>query len=132
MMSRDDGWERIKEYESSSSGSSDGEEPYVYTRGASGTSVRADTKKTTYKVDLGKVLRALELVTEDDHVREKLEKREKKLAREEREAEEKRQRRLNKAHERIQRYRSTDASAQEMITMLPHLGKAERRNSTKL
>lgn len=127
MMSRDDGWERIKEYESSSSESSDDEEPYVYTRNAWGTSARADTKKTKYKVDLGKVLRALELVTEDDHVREKLEKREKKLAREEREAEEKRQKRLNKAHERIQRYRSTDASAQEMITMLPHLGKAEKK-----
>ena len=134
MMSRreDDGWERIKEYDSSSSESSDGDEPYVYTRSAgSAAPMKVDSKKTKYKVDLGKVLRALELVTEDDHVREKLEKREKKLAREEREAEEKRQKRLSKAHERIQRYKSTDASAQEMITMLPYLDKAEKKELYK-
>lgn len=66
-------------------------------------------------------------MAEDDEVRVKLEKKEKKLAKEEQQEFDQRRRRLEKAQRRVQGYRSTDANAQEMITMLPHLDRGEKK-----
>ena len=129
-----DGWERIRGYGSSSSMSTDSEsedpkareEPLVYSAKPKGDGPRPKSK---YKVDIRRVIKAMELMAEDDEVRVKLEKKEKKLAKEEKEAAEKRQRRLDRAQKRVQEYRSTDANAQEMITMLPYTWTVKRRGS---
>ena len=135
---QDDGWERIRSYESedseSESGSSTDEEAqrmedggvFAYARRreeASGSGHR----RGKYKVDVRKVLKALSMVTEDEEAQKRLQKKEKKLAKEELEAEERRKRKLDRAHKRIRRYQSTDATAQEMLTMLPHLSKDEKQ-----
>ena len=126
-----DGWERIKGYGSSSSMSDDSDsdsrgdgEPLVY---SAKPKTEQTTKKSKYKVDIRKVIKAMELMAEDDDVRVKLEKKEKKMAKEERDLADQRRRKLEKAQQRVQRYRSTDANAQEMITMLPHLDREEKR-----
>ena len=136
MVGRDDddgldGWERIKGYGSSSSMSDDSDsdsrgdgEPLVY---SAKPKTEQTTKKSKYKVDIRKVIKAMELMAEDDEVRVKLEKKEKKMAKEERDLADQRRRKLEKAQRRVQRYRSTDANAQEMITMLPHLDREEKR-----
>lgn len=126
-----DGWERVKAYDSSDSMSEDSSadergrsEPLVY---STKPKEEKGARKTKYKVDIRKVIKAMELMAEDDEVREKLEKKEKKLAKEQREENDRRQRKLEKAQRRVQGYRSTDANAQEMITMLPHLDREEKK-----
>ena len=139
----DDGWERIRSYESeesdSDSGSSTDEENermedggvFAYTRRREEPATGSGHRKGKYKVDVRKVLRALTMVTEDEEAQKRLQKKEKKLAKEEMEAEDRRKRKLDRAHKRIRRYQSTDATAQEMLTMLPHLSKDEKKELYK-
>ena len=134
MMRHDDdedefgGWERIRDYDSEASltdSSSEYELPAVG-RGASAEPKAAG--KSKYKVDVRKVLKALELMAEDDDTRRRLEKKEKKLAQQDLEREEKRRKKLERAQRHINNYQSTDANAQEMLMMLPHLTKDEKRH----
>ena len=138
----EDGWERIRAYESedsdSDSGSSTDEEAQRMEDGGVFTYARrreeasgSGHRRGKYKVDVRKVLKALSMVTEDEEAQKRLQKKEKKLAKEEMEAEERRKRKLDRAHKRIRRYQSTDATAQEMLTMLPHLSKDEKQELYK-
>ncbi len=121
------GWERIHEYESEASlsdSSSEYEMPFA--RGVS--SAEPAKGKSKYKVDVRKVLKALELMAEDEGTRKRLEKKEKKLAQLDVERDEKRRKKLERAQRHINNFQSTDANAQEMLMMLPHLTKDEKRH----
>ena len=109
--------------------SSDSEvEPVTYGKApAPSAKAAAAPAKSKYKVDLKKVLRALATITEDERSLQKIEKRERRITREEEAAERKRQEKVQRAQQRIQSFQSTDAGAQEMLTMLPYLDKEEKR-----
>ena len=133
MMRHDDdddefgGWERIRDYGSEASLSeSSSEYELPVGRGASAEPKAAG--KSKYKVDVRKVLKALELMAEDDDTRRRLEKKEKKLAQQDLERDEKRRKKLERAQRHINNHQSTDANAQEMLMMLPHLTKDEKRH----
>ena len=130
------GWDMVGDYESASDAlltspdeSSDSEvEPVTYGKApAPSAKAAAAPPKSKYKVDLKKVLRALAVITEDEQALKKIEKRERRITREEGAAEKKRQEKVQRAHQRIQSFQSTDAGAQEMLTMLPYLDKEEKR-----
>ena len=130
------GWDMVGDYESASDAlltspdeSSDSEvEPVTYGKAhAPSAKAAAAPPKSKYKVDLKKVLRALAVITEDEQALKKIEKRERRITREEEAAEKKRQEKVQRAHQRIQSFQSTDAGAQEMLTMLPYLDKEEKR-----
>ena len=66
-------------------------------------------------------------ITEDEDALKKIEKKERRITREEA-AEKKRREKVQRAHERVQSFKSTDAGAQEILTMLPYLDKQEKKH----
>ena len=124
------GWDLVQNYDSpsGSESSSSGEDELAAAAMALAAAPAGESparpKKKTFKVALKTVLEALAAETDDDELQKRLKKKEYKAAREAAE-------RLRKGSGRGRSPMETEVTSAEMLQMLPHLTKTEKKTLYK-